>query len=594
MSERIRVLGIAPYENMKRLMGELASEYPQMELTIFVGDREAGLEIARQNFHGNYDVVISRGATATMLKRELPLPVVEIEISTYDLLCSLRLAGGLEQKVALICAGNISAGAQRLRELMGLDMDIFTYEDAVSLRETIAQLDRNLYHALLCDMVAFTTAKTMGRNAFLLTSSVDNIRKAFDQAVLLCRSQSRLRDENLFLRELLQWQIGYTIILDDSGTPFLSTADPTTPELLDMLRRELPECIQTPERKVARSLGGILYMIRTKRIHIGPTAYTAFFYDTRKAPLGSNRTGIRTFTRPEAEERYCRGVFSTSGFPTDAQEEIDKILQSTAPVMIVGEDGTGKESAADILFLRSQLQNNPLIHINCAALGEKEWDFLLGHHNSPLADSDCTLYFINADTLPMERVRQLLSVLEEMRVCSRNRVLFSCVCPKGESVSQAASAIIDQLCCMTMQLPSLRELSDRIPVMVNMYLSRVNGDVSRQILGVEPQAMELLQQYPWPNNYAQFRRVMQELTATAAGQIITAQEVRALLRKERYVGSFTPHGENEAIPLDLTRSLEEISRDIVRHVVNETGGNQTLAAKRLGISRTTLWRMIQK
>ena len=86
MSERIRVLGIAPYENMKRVMGELAGEYPQMELTIFVGDREAGLEIARENFHGNYDVEISRGGTAAMLKRELPLPVVAIEISTYDLL----------------------------------------------------------------------------------------------------------------------------------------------------------------------------------------------------------------------------------------------------------------------------------------------------------------------------------------------------------------------------------------------------------------------------------------------------------------------------------------------------------------------------
>ena len=60
MNDRIRVLAIAPYENMKRVMGELASEYPQMELTIFVGDREAGLEIARQNFHGNFDVVISR------------------------------------------------------------------------------------------------------------------------------------------------------------------------------------------------------------------------------------------------------------------------------------------------------------------------------------------------------------------------------------------------------------------------------------------------------------------------------------------------------------------------------------------------------
>lgn len=594
MSERIRVLGIAPYENMKRLMGELAWEYPQMELTLFVGDREAGLEIARRNFHGNYDVVISRGATAAMLKKVLPLPVVEIEISTYDLLCSLRLAGGLEKRVALICAENIAVEAHRLRDLMSLQMDVFTYEEADALRQTIARLDRNEYDALLCDMVAFTTAKTMGLNAFLLTSSVDNLRKAFDQAAFLCRSQARLRDENQFLRELLQWQIGYTIILDDQGDVYLSTADSVNPELMELLRRELPECIRTPERKISRSLAGTLYMIRTRRIHIGATACTAFFYDIRKTPLGSGYMGIRSFTRPEVEERYCRGVFSTSGFPTDAQEEIEKIVESAAPVMIMGEDGAGKESAADILFLHSQLRNNPLVHINCAALGEKGWDFLLEHHNSPLADEGSTLYFINADTLPMDRVRQMLSVMGQMRVCSRNRVLFSCVCPRGEAVSQAARTIIDDLCCVTLQLPALRELSARIPMMVNQYLSRVNEDVPRQILGVDPQAMELLQQYQWPNNYAQFRRVMTELAATAAGQIITAQEVRALLRKERYVGSFTPNAENGAIPLDLSRTLEEINRDIVRRVVDETGGNQTMAAKRLGISRTTLWRMIQK
>ena len=594
MSDRIRVLGIAPYENMKRVMGELAAEYPQMDLTIFVGDREAGLEIARENFHGNYDVVISRGGTAGMLKKMLPLPVVEIEISTYDLLCSLRLAGGLEQRVAMICAGSVSEGARRLRELMNLDMDIFTYEDASSLPQTISRLKQNEYDALICDMVAFTTAKTMGLNAFLITSSADNIRKAFDQVAMLCSSQSRLRQENHFLRKLLQGQIGYTTILDDDGNLYLSTADPTSPELMALLRRELPECIQNPERKITRSLGGTLYMLRTKRIHVGAAAYTAFFYDIRKTPLGANRMGIQFFTRPEVEERYCRGVFSTSGYPADAQEEIEKVVKSASPVMIVGEDGTGKESAADILYLQGQLRNNPLIHVNCAALGEKEWDFLLEHHNSPLADEGSTLYFINADTLPMDRVRQLLSVLGQMGVCSRNRVFFSCVCPQGESVSQAAEAIINELCCMTLYLPPLRELSARIPTMVNLYLSRVNVDVSRQILGVEPQAMELLQQYQWSNNFSQFRRVMQELAATASGQFITAQEVRAMLRKERHVGSFTPHVENSTIPLDLSRTLEEINQDIVRRVVDESAGNQTLAAKRLGISRTTLWRMIQK
>lgn len=59
MEHSYRVLGIAPYEGMKTLMADLAEEYPQMDLTLFVGDLEQGLEIAHSNFHGNYDVVIS-------------------------------------------------------------------------------------------------------------------------------------------------------------------------------------------------------------------------------------------------------------------------------------------------------------------------------------------------------------------------------------------------------------------------------------------------------------------------------------------------------------------------------------------------------
>lgn len=592
MKERIRVLGIAPYENMKRVMGDLASEYPQMDLTIFVGDREDGLEIAKQNFHGNFDVVISRGATATMLKQELPLPVIEIEVSTYDLLCSLRLAGGLNRPVALICAGTICRGAQQLKELMDLDLDIYTYDDASAFPQILSQLEAHHYDALLCDMVAYTTAKTTGKNAFLLTSGADNIRKAFDQVALLHSSRMQLGNENQFLRELLQWQIGYTVILDEDGGVYLSTYAPLSTDLLDLLRRELPECRQAPTRRITRSLNGTLYMIRTRQIPVGSTVYTAFFFDIRKSSMGSGRMGIQFFTRPEAEERYCRGVFSTTGFPTDCQDEINRIVESGAPVMIMGENGAGKESAADILYLRSHLCNNPLVHINCAALGEKEWDFLLEHHNSPLADDGCTLYFINADTLPVDRLRQLLSVMQQMQVSTRNRVLFSCVCPKEDSVSQTARTIADELCCVTLYLPTLRELSSRIPMMVNMFLSRVNSDAPRQILGVEPQAMELLQDYPWPNNCVQFRRVMQELSETAVGQVITTQEVMAVLRKERYVTAFTRQGEHEAIPLDLNRTLNEINQDIVRRVVEETGGNQTLAAKRLGISRTTLWRMM--
>ena len=171
MDNRIRVLGIAPYEGMKALMANLGEEYPQMDLTLFVGDREQGLEIAKSNFHGNYDAVISRGGTASMLRKDLSIPVIEIELSMYDILCALKLTDGLDGKIAIISAANIADSAQALCKLMNYDMDVYTYVSPDTVEPTLRRLQAEHYQAVLCDMVANTTAKRLGLNSFLTTSS---------------------------------------------------------------------------------------------------------------------------------------------------------------------------------------------------------------------------------------------------------------------------------------------------------------------------------------------------------------------------------------------------------------------------------------
>lgn len=594
MDHRIRVLGIAPYEGMKALMASLGEEYPQMDLTLFVGDREQGLEIAKSNFHGNYDAVISRGGTASMLRKDLSLPVIEIELSMYDILCALKLTDGLDGKVAIISAANIADSAQMLCKLMNYDMDVYTYVSPDTVEPTLRRLQAEHYQAVLCDMVANTTAKRLGLNSFLITSSIESIRKAFDQAVLLCRSQEHLRDENLFFRELIQGQISQSVVFDTDENLFLSTLDTPQPELLDLLRRELPESLKEPERRITRNLGGMLYAIRSKQIASGSLSFIAFFVDARKTPLSPSQVGIRFSTRPEAESAFYNSIFSFAGAIGDLQDEITKINQSTAPVMVSGEDGTGKESMVSALYLRSALQNNPLVSINCSLLNDKSWAFLLEHPNSPLADEACTLYFANIDVLSPERSRQLLAVLSEMDVCRRNRVIFSCVSQPGEYISSIGSLFMDKLCCLSLYLPPLRQISERIPTLVNLSLSHLNADLPRRIMGAEPEAMALLQSFQWPHNYTQFRRVIGDLAVTAPGSLITADNVRQILRKERHVGAFVPHAENSAVPLDLNRTLDEINQDVALRVVEETGGNQTAAAKRLGISRTTLWRLLRK
>ena len=84
--------------------------------------------------------------------------------------------------------------------------------------------------------MANTTAQRLGMNSLLITSSLDSIRKAFDQALMLCQSQQHLRDENQFFREVIQGQIGQTLVFDSDGNLFLSTMDAPRPELLELLR----------------------------------------------------------------------------------------------------------------------------------------------------------------------------------------------------------------------------------------------------------------------------------------------------------------------------------------------------------------------
>lgn len=593
MNHRIRVLGIAPYEGMKTLMSSVVADYPQIDLTLFVGDMEQGLEIARSNFHGDYDVVISRGGTAKMLQKNLALPVIEIDISMYDILCALKLADGLTGKTAMVSFANITSSAHLLCNLMKYNMDIYTIDSAEAVEPTLRQLQKNDYQSILCDMISNTTAKRLGLNSFLITSGVDSIRKAFDQALLLCRSQQRLRDENQFFRQLIQGQIGQTMVFDQDGNLFLSTLDDPKPELLELLRRDLPESQLGAERRITRNLGRMLYAIRARRISTGSLTYTAFFFDARKTPLSPNQVGIRFSTRPEAENAFYSSIFSFAGSISDYQQDIEHISQSTAPVMVTGEDGTGKESIVSVLYMRSPLRNAPLVSINCSLLNDKSWAFLLEHHNSPLADQGNTLYFASIDALSEERRQQLLAVLSEMDVCRRNRVIFSCVCQPGEYTSAVGSLFMDKLCCLSLYLPPLRQMAERIPALVNLSLSHLNVDLPRQIVGADPEAITLLQNFQWPHNYTQFRRVIGELAVTATGSLITAENVRQALRKERHVGAFSPCAENAAAPLNLNRTLDEISQDVARRVVEESGGNQTVAAKRLGISRTTLWRLLQ-
>ena len=167
MNSQIRLLGIVPYEGMKTLLLRLAAEYPQVDLDVFVGNMEEGVKIAQSNLGNRYDAVISRGGTALAL-RELPLPVVEIELSLYDILYALKLSDGLHSKLAMVAYANVTVSAQVLCDLLNYQVDIFTVDAIGELEPTLRRLKEDHYDAVLCDMTADIIARSIGLNTIFI------------------------------------------------------------------------------------------------------------------------------------------------------------------------------------------------------------------------------------------------------------------------------------------------------------------------------------------------------------------------------------------------------------------------------------------
>lgn len=595
MQRPVRILGVAPYEGMKSLMEQLAASCENVQLTTYVGDLEKGVEIAQRSFHENFDLIISRGGTAQMIQKYVSLPVVEIEISLYDIFCALKLSEPCEGKVAIVGFPSIMTNAHLLRDLVAYKVDIFTIQSVDEVEQTLRRIWSEGYRVMLCDMITNTTAKHLGLNTFLITSGMESVRDAFHRAVGLYESYLQLREEIHFLRDIIRGQSILTVVLDGRGELFFSSApEDLDQKLFALLRSKLSEISRDSRWHALHSMGGILYSIFAQRLSSGGQEYVAFYISTSKIPFHPNRCGIRFFSRQESEEQFYDSIYSVSGAIGELQDTIGRLNRSALPVLISGEDGTGKEQVASVLYTTSKLGNRPLVRVDCALLDDKSWNFLLDHYNSPLSGAENTLYFKSVDLLPYERRKSLLATLQDMDVCRRNRVIFSCVCKRGETITEAGAEFVSRLCCLSLHLPPLRDKPERIPPLVNMRLNHLNVNLARQILSVEPEALRQIRDFSWPHNYTQLNRVLTELSVTAGGQIITAEDVYRVLKKERNTATLAPQGEDSSMPLDLNRTLDEINRDVIRRVLHELGENRSATAQRLGISRTTLWRLLQE
>ena len=618
MGEKVRILGIAPYKGLVTLMKRYGSQRDDIQLTAMLGNVETGLSLAKEHYR-NYDIIISRANTASRIAKGVPIPVIDIGIDYYDVLLCLKTAENTKTKFAVLGFRSLTTIAKSICNVLKMPTDKFSINTTSEASSLLDKLKEQGYKTVICDTVPYNYAKLIGITPILLTSSMESLKAAVDQAVYTWQTHRDLYHSLSLMHQLLDSSANRFLVLSRTGECLYTTLeDEIAVPIQAKLQNELEQCCAGRKRAFFITVNNQMYSITSHLVDETLSPYIIFHIMRSEIPLAYSKYGVTIMDKQSAEDSFMDSFYSNTELAREILTNTEEAAPSPLSLMITGEIGTGKDRVAHIYYAKSPLCDNPLYVINCSLISDKSWDFITKHYNSPFTDNGNTIYISNLDALQKTKQKQLLSIILDTNMHVRNHLIFSCTQPAGSATPHVVFEYTNALGCILVPIKPLREQKEDIISSAGLYINTLNQELGRQVVGVDDEAAALLEQYDYPYNRTQFKRILKEAVIRTEGPYICAQTIQEVIRREDVLFSGFPlpartplggSGKDTAADtqsntppdpypvsfhLDTSQSLDGMNRDIVRYVLKTCGGNQTSAAKKLGISRTTLWRYLNR
>ncbi len=314
----------------------------------------------------------------------------------------------------------------------------------------------------------------------------------------------------------------------------------------------------------------------------------------------------------EPQEVSFEGIVGVTQHMVELMRTLKKAAPTDAPVVILGETGTGKELVARAIHDNSRRRKGPFValHLHATPQGLVESE-LFGHKKGSftgavadrvgkleLADGG-TLFLDELGDIPLETQAKLLRVLETQTFepVGANRSVSSDFRLIGATNLDIEQMIAEKkfreelwhrIKVVRVDLPPLRERRADIPLLVERFIAEYAARYGKQIDGIERDALALLSRHPWSSgNIRELRNAIHRMVVLADGPRLTVQDV------PREVRGWEP-GEGPTSGALAGRTMDEIERDAIRETLNMTDGNRKAAAELLQIGERTLYRKIKE
>jgi two-component system, NtrC family, response regulator HydG len=320
------------------------------------------------------------------------------------------------------------------------------------------------------------------------------------------------------------------------------------------------------------------------------------------------------YLRERLGEKFDRQkIIGRSGAMVKLLETVEQVAATQATILITGESGTGKEMIANALHYNSPRREQPFIKINCAALTESLLESeLFGHEKGAFTGADRrregkfqqadggSLFLDEVSEMSQAMQVKLLRVLQEREL---TRVGGSEVLKVDVRVIAASNKdlkkeleekrfredLFYRLNVIALHVPSLRERREDIPLLAQHFLQMFAEKNSKSIKGFTPQAMEKLVKYPFPGNVRELMNAVERAVVLSRAEYVDAEEL-ALVMADGTVADESDKISRPAANLPL----EEVEKRSILEALDACKGNKSEAARRLGITRKTLRKKLDK
>jgi PAS domain S-box-containing protein len=622
------ILLIAPYEELEKTAKEVVMEHG-LQVDVIQGNLSDGSNIAKRAEEKGVEVIISRGGTYQAIKNVVSIPVIEIQVSAFDILRALKDLLDYRGPIGIVGYENVVFGIDTLIDVLGLDLIRVIFKNEEEAPRQVYEVASKGVREFVGDTIGIKTVKSMGFRGRLIESGKEAVLSAIYEArrVLEIRREERARAERFkvimdFIHDgiIAVDEKGYiTIFNKTAGEIFNKSDNPVGKHVSEVVETtKLPEVLKSGEPQLGelQRVGNVV--IATNRVPIivdgEVKGAVATFQDV---------TQIQKMEQKIRRELHQKGLVAKYSFKDIVHKSRimeDLICRArkyaeldSTTVLILGETGTGKELFAHSIHNESPRAKGPFVAINCAALPENLLESeLFGYAEGAFTGARRggkiglfemahmgTIFLDEIGDMPLNLQSRLLRVIQEKEVMRIGddrvipvdvRIIASTNRNLEEDIEKGAFRrdLFYRLNVLKLIIPPLRERKEDIPLLVDLFVEKYSARLGKKVRGITQKARDLLMNLDYPGNVRELKGIIERAVAFAESEYIEEADLGISNQAAK---------QSDAISRDIFKvnfTLKEIEIMAIKEALAKTQNNISGAARLLGVDRTTIWRKIKE